>query len=153
MIIINKDNTTVKHIKCRLGLDMIWCRKPMNLCTLANKLQWWIQVPKLVNHWLGPMCVEVGASVSNLAHARRVSHLADVCRQLVHMFIYTSQHMFKHGCISFLACRVVHKMFARKIVHHACELAMPKKGVLTERWCVCGCQHLWKLCWMPLCFD
>ena len=64
--------TIVKHIKWRLGLDIIWVRKPMKLCTLANKLQWCIQVTKLVNHWLVLMIEEVGAPVSNLPNARRV---------------------------------------------------------------------------------
>ena len=68
----NKEKTTVKHINCRLGLDMIWVRKPMKLCILANKLQWCIQAPKLANHWLVLMTEEVEAPVSNLPNARRV---------------------------------------------------------------------------------
>ena len=78
-------------------------------CALAKQLHRCVQAPKLGNHWLVLMIVEVGAPVPNLPNSRRVQHLADVCHQLVHMFIYTIQHMFKHGCISLLKCRIVHK--------------------------------------------
>ena len=41
-------------------------------CALANNLHRCVQVPKLGNHWLMPMGVEVGASVANLPNARRL---------------------------------------------------------------------------------
>ena len=41
-------------------------------CALAKQLHICVQAPKLGNHWLVPMGVEVGASVANLPNARRV---------------------------------------------------------------------------------
>ena len=41
-------------------------------CALAKQLHRCVQAPKLGNHWLVPMGVEVGASVANLPNARRV---------------------------------------------------------------------------------
>ena len=43
-----KEKANVKHIEYRVGLDMIWSRKPMNTrCELANNLHRCVQVPNL----------------------------------------------------------------------------------------------------------
>ena len=126
----NKENANVKHIKYRVGLDMIRCRKPMkkNVCTCKQSSQM-CSSPKLGNHWLVPMGAEVGASVANLQNARRVQHLADVCHQLVHMFIYTIQHISKNVCISLLEGGNVNRGMHIILYTHACVTAMPERCV------------------------
>ena len=85
--------------------------------------------PKLGDHWLVPMGAEVGASVANLQNARRVYHLADVCHQLVHMFIYTIQHISKSVCMSLLQGRTVNRGMHIRLYTHACQIAMPERCV------------------------
>ena len=132
-------------------------------CECAKQLHRCVQASKLGNHWLVPMCVEVGAPGSNLQTARRVQHLADVCHQLVQMIIYTIQHILKHVCISLLECRIVNRGVHLRLYTRACETARQKRCV---DWLVvledvitfeielnvlmfCLSLHLWKLGGMP----
>ena len=68
-----KNMAHVKHIKWRLVLDMIWCQNAADKgLALPIQLHRSVQSPKLGNHWLVLMIVEVGALVSNLPNWRRV---------------------------------------------------------------------------------
>ena len=68
-----KNNAHFIHIKCRLVLDVIWSRKTSEQgLHLPTQLHRCVQAPKLGNHWLVLMIVEVGAPVLNLPTSRRL---------------------------------------------------------------------------------
>ena len=81
-----------------------------------------------------------------------------MCHQLVQIIIYTIQHMSKSVCISLLEGRDVKRGMHIRLYTHACETAMPKKGMFvdviifeivlnaTVFWLRL---HFWKLGWIP----